>query len=49
MDFTHAPAHFELAYLIPSDEDQETAKNHYLIALDLDASLRCAELEKMLG
>ncbi len=49
MDFTQAPAHLELAYLIPPDDDQETARNHYLIALDIDASLKCTELEKGFG
>ncbi|UCH61986.1 MAG: tetratricopeptide repeat protein [Fidelibacterota bacterium] len=49
MDFTHARAHIELACLIPSDEDKKTAENHYLIALDLDESLKRNDLEKRFG
>ncbi|UCD37280.1 MAG: tetratricopeptide repeat protein [Fidelibacterota bacterium] len=45
VDLKHAQAHIELAKIISDDEDAELAKNHYLIALDLDADLRDEGLE----
>ncbi|MCK4578489.1 MAG: tetratricopeptide repeat protein [Candidatus Marinimicrobia bacterium] len=46
LDYNHAAAHYELAHILRSDEDHELAQNHYLIALDLNQSLKDPVLEQ---
>lgn len=48
-DFTLARAHLKLAELITAPEEKEIARNHYLIALDLEAGLQSPVLDKRFG
>ena len=48
-DFTLARAHYELARLITAPDENEIARNHYLIALDLEAGMQNQALDKRFG
>lgn len=49
VDFTLARAHLELAKVITAPDENGIARNHYLIALDLEAGLQDRALNRRFG
>ncbi|MCH7575002.1 MAG: tetratricopeptide repeat protein [Candidatus Marinimicrobia bacterium] len=48
-NYAHGAAHIALAQVITAEDEQHLARNHYLTALDMDATLATGELEERFG
>ena len=49
IDYAHALAHIAMAEAITSEDERDLTQNHYLTALDMDATLERADLNERFG